>query len=129
MDVFYCGALKKKPSHMHAERPRFKVMPFSLAQPFGHGEHPLPHEQLRKDLIDQVRHCFGHAPRVSGEANVAPFAGIACLRLATGMGSPCREVVQVYHLPNRAFSKVPLSLKSRQWKQVTALLVQSLCMV
>ena len=26
-----------------------------VAQPFGHGEHPLPHRERRKDVIDQVR--------------------------------------------------------------------------
>ena len=32
-----------------------------VAQPFGHGEHPLPHRERRKDVIDQVRRYFGHA--------------------------------------------------------------------
>ena len=46
------------------------------AQPFGHGEYPLPHRQRRKDVIDQVRRCFGHAPGVARGAHATTFAGV-----------------------------------------------------
>ncbi len=45
------------------------------AQPFGHRQRPLAPRQRRKDVIDQVRRCFGHAPRVAGRAHAATFAG------------------------------------------------------
>lgn len=47
-----------------------------LAQPFGHGKHPLPQSQKRKDMIDQVRGRFGHAPGVAGGAHATTLAGV-----------------------------------------------------
>jgi hypothetical protein len=47
-----------------------------VVQPFGHGEHPLPHRQRRENVIDQARRCFGHAPRVAGGARASTSAGI-----------------------------------------------------
>ena len=47
-----------------------------VAQPFGHGQHPLPHRQRRKNVIDQVRGCFGHAPRIARGAYATTLAGV-----------------------------------------------------
>ena len=47
-----------------------------VAQPFGHGEHPLPHRQRRENVIDQVRGSFGHAPGVAGGAHATALAGV-----------------------------------------------------
>ena len=44
-----------------------------VAQPFGHRQHPFPHRQRRENVIDQVRRCFGHAPRVARGAHAATF--------------------------------------------------------
>ena len=47
-----------------------------VAQPLGHGEHPLPHRQRRKDVIDQVRRGFRHAPRIAGWTHATTFTGV-----------------------------------------------------
>ncbi len=47
-----------------------------VTQPLGHGQDPLAHRQRWENVIDQVRRCFGHAPRVARGAHTATLAGV-----------------------------------------------------
>jgi hypothetical protein len=47
-----------------------------VAQPFRHRQHPLPHWQARKHMIDQMRRRLDHAPCVTGRAHAAALAGV-----------------------------------------------------
>ena len=46
-----------------------------IAQAFGHGEHPLTHWQTGKNVVGQVRGCFGHTASVARRTDAAPFTG------------------------------------------------------
>ena len=47
-----------------------------VSQPLRHGEHPLTNRQTRKDVIDQMRRCFGHAPGVTRGTNATTLARV-----------------------------------------------------
>lgn len=58
-----------------------------IAQPFGEREHPLPHRQARKDMIDEMRRRFGHAPGGAGGADAAALAGIGDDEIVAAVGA------------------------------------------
>ena len=46
-----------------------------IAQPFGHGEHPLAHRQAGEDVIGEVCRRLCHSPCVARGAHASTFAG------------------------------------------------------
>ena len=46
-----------------------------VAQPLGHGEHPLAHRQAREDMVYEVRRRLHHAPGIARGAHTPAFAG------------------------------------------------------
>lgn len=68
-----------------------------IAQAFGERDHPLPHRQVRKDMIDEMRRNFGHAPGGVGRAHAAALARVGDDEVvaavgATGGKSVCEDV-------------------------------------
>jgi hypothetical protein len=61
------------------EEPQGSTLPVCIAfqevaRTLGHRQDPLAQGQLRQDVIDQMRCCLHHAPRVARWTNVAPLA-------------------------------------------------------
>ena len=62
-----------------ASSPRVALQ--EVAQALGHREDPLPHRQVRQDVIGEMGCGRHHAPAVARWAHAAPFArAIASLR-------------------------------------------------
>jgi hypothetical protein len=46
-----------------------------IAQPVWQGEDPLPHGDIREDVVHEVRRALGHPPAAATGAEAAPLAG------------------------------------------------------
>ena len=64
-----------------------------VSEPFGQGEHSLPHRSPRKDMVDQMGDGLRHAAGVARGADAAALAGegdeeVMAAVVAAGAGEP-----------------------------------------
>ena len=60
-----------------------------IPQPFGERQHPLPHRDLWKDLINQVGCRLLHPPGIAGGADSASFTREGDEKIVSTAGTSC----------------------------------------
>jgi hypothetical protein len=67
-----------------------------IAQALGQRQHPLPHRDLRKHMVHQMRGGLRHAPGIAGRTDAPALAGVGNQKImpaaaTTGAGKAMRQ--------------------------------------